>query len=126
MEPKILALMIPIISTISFFTMVIFWRRYSHIEKMAMIERGMQPKDFVQKKDPYRALLTACTLIGVGVGLFVGNLVFTHFNSEPVILGFTIMLGGVGLFTGYMIQYGLKTQARKNAPQEKLEEEEYL
>lgn len=125
MDPRVLALMIPIISTISFFTMIIFWRRYENIERMAMIERGMHPKDFKKKKDPYRILVFASTVMCIGVGLFVGNMAF---RDEAVILGFTVMLGGVGLFVGYMIQYGLRTQARQDAIDKKqeVEEDEYL
>lgn len=113
MAPQVLALMIPIIGIISFFTMIIYIRRYDNIERMAMIERGMYPKDIRKKRDPYRTLRIACIAIGVGVGLFVGNLVFSDYGSEPIVLGFTLMLGGIGLFIAYMIQFGLQIKAKK-------------
>jgi hypothetical protein len=128
MDPRVLALMIPIVGIVSFFTMIVFVRRYENVERMAMIERGMHPKDFRKKRDPYRALRLSCTAMGIGIGIFVGNLAFKGFNSEPIVLGFTIMLGAIGLFLGYMIQYGLQTEARKKGIEEKSEigDDEYL
>lgn len=121
MDPRVLALMIPIVGTVSLFTMIVFVRRYENIERMAMIERGMHPKDFKKKRDPYRTLRIACTAIGVGIGLFVGNLAFSDHDSEPIVLGFTIMMGGIGLFLAYIIQYGLQIKARKDGTDEKEE-----
>ena len=114
MDVRIVGAMIPIVSTIGVLTMIVFLRRYTNIERMAMIERGMNPKDFKKRRDPYRSLRFGFTAVGVGIGLFVGNLAFGSLDSEPLILGFTIMLGGVGLLLGYLTQFALQKQARQN------------
>jgi uncharacterized membrane protein YgdD (TMEM256/DUF423 family) len=106
----VVALMVPILTSIGAFTMIVFLRRYQYLERMAMLERGINPKDvqnmLEKQRDPYRHIRIACTMIGVGVGLFVGNIAFRH--QGGIILGMTVMLGGVGLFTGYLFQYGLQ------------------
>ena len=81
-DPRAIAVSIPIFTTVGVFTMIILLRRYRNMERMAMIERGMNPADLKadfrrlnrRQHDPYRAMRIACAVIGVGVGLFVGNI----------------------------------------------------
>ena len=79
MRPEQMALMIPILSVLGAFTMIIFLRRYQNMERMSMIERGINPNDVktdwkFPKRDPYRHIRIACTCIGIGIGLFVGTI----------------------------------------------------
>ena len=125
MTPQQLALMVPIIGSIGLFTMIIFIRRFENIERMAMIERGLNPKDtrrFLGKRDPYRPLRFGFTAVGIGAGLFIGNLCF---NDEGVIAGVIVLFGGIGLLSGYLLQMVLQSKADKDN-KDKTENDEYL
>ncbi len=131
MRPEILALAIPIIGTIGAFTMIIFLRRYHNMERMAMIERGMNPADLSnnfkslrrRERDPLRYLRIACAIIGVGLGLFVGNVLrsFDFLDRGGIVAGLVCICGGIGLLVGYFLQASLQN---KGHFQEKLQEED--
>jgi CBS domain containing-hemolysin-like protein len=116
----IVALFVPIVGSIGLFTMLIMMRSYSNKERMAMIERGMNPADLKvwmrRRNDPYRSIRLACTAVGVGVGLFVGNVLrstdINMFNRSGIVAGLTFVCGGLGLLIGFFIQYGLKKDSR--------------
>ncbi len=120
MHPEILALSIPIISVIGAFTMIIFLRRYNNIERMSMIERGMNPADLStnfrtlrrKDRDPLRFLRIACAVIGVGVGLFVGNILrsFDFLDRGGIVAGLVCICGGIGLLIGFFLQASLQNK----------------
>jgi hypothetical protein len=113
-----IALSIPIVALVGFFTMM--FRRFENRERMAMIERGMNPADLKvwtnRKSDPYQSVRAACTAIGVGIGLFVGNILRSTdldlFNRSGIVAGLTLICGGLGLLMGFFIEYGLKKDSR--------------
>lgn len=131
MHPEILALSIPIISVIGAFTMIIFLRRYNNMERMAMIERGMNPADLSnnfralrrKERDPLRFLRIACAVIGVGVGLFIGNVLrsIPFLDKGGIVAGLVCICGGIGLLVGYFVQASLQN---KGLFQEKLQEQD--
>jgi CBS domain containing-hemolysin-like protein len=116
----IVALFVPIVSSIGLFTMIVMLRSYSNKERMAMIERGMNPADLKvwmrRRNDPYRSIRLACAAVGVGIGLFVGNVLrstdIEMFNRNGIVVGLTFIGGGLGLLIGFFIQYGLKKDNR--------------
>ena len=120
MRPEILALAIPIIGTIGFFTMIIFLRRYNNIERMSMIERGMNPADLTdnfkslrrRERDPLRFLRIACAVVGVGVGLFAGNVLraIPFFDRGGIVAGLVCICGGLGLLIGYFVQMSMQNK----------------
>lgn len=120
MDPRVIAVSIPIVSTIGLFTMIIFMRRYSNMERMAMIERGMNPADLKadfsqwkrRQKDPYRFMRIACALVGVGVGLFTGNILrsFDFLDRGGIVAGLVCIGGGIGLLIGYFVQAHLQSK----------------
>ncbi len=77
-------------------------------ERMAMIEKGVSPKDFlVQKKiSIYSILKWALLLVGVGLGLFLGSLLdaYTEIQEVPAYFACALFFGGVGLAAAFMIQ----------------------
>lgn len=106
METTVLAVMIPIILIIGTVIMVIFLRRYTNIERMAMIDKGLDPRLFTNKPDNTPGALRASLLfIGAGVGILLGYLLDYYFRMEEV--GYFSMLfifGGTGLGAAYMIE----------------------
>jgi hypothetical protein len=116
----VIALSIPIIGTIGAFTMIVMIRSYDNKERMAMIERGMNPADLKvwarNRHDPYRSMRIACLAIGIGTGLFLGNVLRASdnnmFDRGGIVAGLTFFCGGIGLLVGFFIEYGLKKANR--------------
>lgn len=119
-NPAVIAVSIPIVGSIGLFTMIIFLRRYANMERMAMIERGMNPSDLKadfsllkrRQRDPYRFMRIACALIGVGIGLFAGNILrsIDFFDRGGIVAGLVCICGGFGLLVGYFVQNSLQSK----------------
>ena len=118
-DPRVVAVSIPIFSTVGLFTMIILMRRYKHIERVAMIERGMNPADLKtdfsrlpRRRDPYRAMRLACALVGVGIGLFAGNVLrsMEFLNRGGIVAGLVCICGGLGLLIGYFVQMSMQNK----------------
>ena len=77
-------------------------------ERMAMIEKGVNPQDFMSKSKPsvYGLLKWALLLVGLGFGLFIGSLLETYTNipEEPAYFAATLFFGGLGLLAAFMIK----------------------
>jgi hypothetical protein len=81
-------------------------------QNMAMIEKGMNPKEFANRPAPYKNLKWALLLIGAGTGLLVAYIldfyVFRNTNrhdDHPAIYFSLIAIGGgLGLFGSYRIE----------------------
>ena len=117
----LVAVMIPL----GFFLMV-FGIVYMHKrENLAMIEKGMNPKERVSRPAPYRNLKWGLLLLGAGAGLFLAYIfdeyIITHtyitetFSSHsyrhrsddtnPALYFSLIAIGGgLGLFGSYKIE----------------------
>jgi hypothetical protein len=76
-------------------------------ERMAMIEKGVSPKDFMTDKKPnsYGVLKWALLLVGLGFGLFIGSLLetYTRIQEEPAYFAAALFFGGLGLFLSFAI-----------------------
>jgi hypothetical protein len=76
-------------------------------ERMAMIEKGVSPKDFMTDKKPnsYGVLKWALLLVGLGFGLFIANLLETYTRVEevPAYFAAALFFGGLGLFLSFVI-----------------------
>lgn len=106
MEVEILGVMIPMIGIVGIVIMVIYLRRFQNEERMAMIDKGVDPSLFTQKnRNTSGALRASLLLIGSGIGLLFGYFLNYHFDMEAV--GYFSMLfifGGAGLGTAYIIE----------------------
>ena len=85
--------------------MVAVLRRFTHMERLAMINKGMHPDDFFQR-DNRNNLRLSLMAIGGGMGLFVGDILSeSGFNPGAVHAAFFLLYGGVGLFAFYVIEW---------------------
>lgn len=85
-------------------------------QNMAMIEKGMNPKEFANRPAPYKNLKWALLLIGAGVGLFLAFILdnyilnnytnrFEHDGRNAAIYFALIAIGGgLGLLGSYRIE----------------------
>jgi hypothetical protein len=96
---------------------VIFGLRYmSNKERMAMIEKGLDPGLRKSQAQPYMVLKWGLLLIGAGLGLFLAftldHSIFKVSANEwedngrnvPIYFSLIAIFGGLGLFTSYLIE----------------------
>ena len=76
-------------------------------ERMAMIEKGVSPKDFLVNRKPnsYGILKWALLLVGVGFGLFIASILeaYTSIEEVPAYFASALFFGGAGLFAAFTI-----------------------
>jgi hypothetical protein len=107
MDEGYLALMIPIIALIGSFTVAVYLRKYQNIERMAMIEKGVDPAFFNVKSQVGTSwsLRASLLLIGAGAGLLVGHFLDRSFDMEEIgYFSMVFIFGGLGLGTSYIIE----------------------
>ncbi len=87
-------------------------------QNLAMIEKGMNPKEFANRPAPYKNLKWALLLIGSGMGLFLAyildnyvlypgtatNSVHDHDQNVPIYFALIAIGGGLGLFGSYKME----------------------
>ncbi len=117
-------ILIPIVLFAGGFAMVFGIVYLRTRQNMAMIEKGMNPKEFANRPAPYKNLKWALLFIGAGIGLFLaymldtyflqhavtkevfnGNTYHRHDDGNPAIYFSLIAIGaGLGLFGSYRIE----------------------
>lgn len=110
MDTGNLGILAGIVISLGFFAMI-FGVIYLHKrEKMAMIERGMDPRSYKAQPAPYQNLKWGLLLIGAGAGLFLAYLldrtVFasSRDENEAIYFGLIAVFGGLGLVLSYRIE----------------------
>ena len=86
-------------------------------QNLAMIEKGMNPKEFANRPAPYKNLKWALLLIGAGIGLFTAYLLDNYMlpvqvnqfgnhgdKNAPIYFALIAIGGGLGLFGSYRIE----------------------
>ena len=87
-------------------------------QNMAMIEKGMNPKEFANRPAPYRNLKWGLLLVGAGMGLFLAYLIdnfmlykISHTDSfgnnganTPIYFALIAIGGGFGLIQSYRLE----------------------
>ena len=111
MDQGNIAGLIPMVVGLGFFAMVFGIVYLYKRERMAMIERGMDPRRYKSQSAPYQNLKWGLLLIGSGFGLFVAflldRLVFKidYPDDNPAIyFSLIAIFGGLGLFASYRIE----------------------
>jgi hypothetical protein len=84
-------------------------------ERMAMIERGMDPRRYKPQSAPFQNLKWGLLLIGAGFGLFLAYLLdrtlfsnmrgsFEDDSNVAIYFALIAIFGGLGLFASYRIE----------------------
>lgn len=101
-------MLIPILVPLGFFAMVFGLVYIKSRENMAMIERGMNPKEFANRPAPYRNLKNGLLLLGAGIGLalayFITQYVLHDEDNPALWFAFIGIGGGLGLIGSYKIE----------------------
>ena len=110
MDTANLGVMCGIIVSIGFFAMIFGIVYLYKRERMAMIERGMDPRRYKQQSAPYQTLKWGLLLIGAGVGLFLAytldRTLFSRTEDDNAAIYFALIaiFGGLGLFASFRIE----------------------
>ena len=105
--------LIPIIMFAGGFAMIFGIVYLRTRQNLAMIEKGMNPKEFANRPAPYKNLKWALLLVGAGIGLLLAYLFDTYvfqvqnrFHDDNPAIYFSLIAigGGLGLFGSYKIE----------------------
>jgi len=103
-----LELLIPIFTSLGFFLLIFGIVYLRNKEKMAMIERGMDPRLQVDNAGSRNYVLTAGMLmVGGGIGLFLAYILEWSMqlnDAEAIYFAMIAFFGGLGLLAAYMIE----------------------
>jgi len=110
-------ILIPILVPLGSFAMIFGIVYMKSRENLAMIEKGMNPKEWANRPAPYKNLKWGMLLVGAGLGLFLAYLLdnFVLFNSNhhfdydhdrnvPIYFALIAIGGGLGLIASYRIE----------------------
>lgn len=107
MDVAVLGVLLPIIISLGAFVMIVYIRKFENIERMAIIDKGLDPKLFKRDRnsDPSPVLRWSLLLIGAGLGLLVGYVLDEAFYmNEVAYFSMLMIFGGGGLMIAYMIE----------------------
>ena len=101
-------MMVAILIPLSFFAMVFGVVYLFKKENLAMIEKGMNPKDKLFRPAPFRSLKWGLLLLGAGMGLLIAFFIDMNlpYRIEPAGIYFALiaMGGGLGLIGSYFVE----------------------
>lgn len=108
-------ILIPILVPLGCFAMIFGIIYMKSRENLAMVEKGMNPREFTNRPAPYRNLKWGMLFVGAGLGLFLAylldNFVLTggdHFHDSdrnvPIYFALIAIGGGLGLIASYRIE----------------------
>ena len=110
MDTGNLAIMMAIIVSLGCFAMIFGIVYLYKRERMAMIERGMDPRRYKPQSAPYQTLKWGLLLLGAGLGLFLANVLcrtifkttdYDDGSNVAVYFSLIAIFGGLGLFASY-------------------------
>jgi hypothetical protein len=103
----VFGIMIPIVGIIGAFIMIVYLRRFENTERMAMIEKGVDPSLFTKKarQSSSGTLRASLLFIGAGTGLLIAYFLDRAFDMEEVAyFSMLFIFGGLGLGAAYMVE----------------------
>jgi hypothetical protein len=105
--------LIPITMFVCGFAMVFGIVYLKTRENLAMVEKGLNPKDKVNRPAPFRSLRTGLFLTGSGLGLFIAYMIemfvlrpSTYYYGHVPFLFISLVGvgGGIGLIISYVME----------------------
>ena len=100
----VVAVLIPLGFFLMVFGIIYMYKR----ENLAMIDKGMNPKEFANRPAPYQNLKWGLLLIGAGVGLllayFITQYIIHDYQNPALWFALIAVGGGIGLVYSYKIE----------------------
>jgi hypothetical protein len=101
-------MMVAIMVPLSFFALIFGIVYLQKRENLAMLEKGFNPKDKVNRPAPYTNLKWGLLLVGSGIGLtlayFITQYVLHDYDNPALWFAFIAIGGGLGLINSYRIE----------------------
>ena len=100
-------ILVPILVPICAFAMVFGIIYLKTRENMAMIEKGMNPKQYANRPAPYRSLKNGLLFLGAGIGLFIAYMIDHKMggeDNEAIYFSLIAVGGGLGLVASYLVE----------------------
>jgi len=108
MDKGVLAIIWLMLSSLGLFIMIFGIRYLIGRENLAMIEKGLNPKDKINRPAPYTNLKWGLLLFGAGVGLalsyFITQYMLHDYENPALWFAFIAIGGGCGLIASYRIE----------------------
>ncbi|OQP63123.1 hypothetical protein A3860_24825 [Niastella vici] len=108
MDKGVLAIIWLMLSSLGLFIMIFGIRYLIGRENLAMIEKGLNPKDKINRPAPYTNLKWGLLLFGAGVGLalsyFITQYMLHDYENPALWFAFIAIGGGMGLIASYRIE----------------------
>ena len=104
MEESIMGIIWLMMFSVGTLVMIVYIRKYTNMERMALIEKGEQPFQ-LKPANSSIPLRFSLLLMGFGLGLLIGYFLDMIFDMEEV--GYFAMIficGGAGLGLAYLIE----------------------
>ncbi|MBA4166153.1 MAG: hypothetical protein H0X41_01160 [Chitinophagaceae bacterium] len=106
------ALLIPIIVPLGFFALIFGIVYMQKKENLAMIDKGMNPKNMGSRgPEPFRYLKWGLLLVGAGVGLLIAYVADVNMGPDrngkahsPLYFALIAIGGGIGLIISYKME----------------------
>jgi len=101
----LVAILVPLGFFGTIFGLLYIYRKAKNKERMALIEKGVDASLITSKEDGNTSLKWSLMLIGMGIGLLLGNLLAenTSMNDKVAYFSMILLFGGGGLLTYYLI-----------------------
>jgi F0F1-type ATP synthase assembly protein I len=109
------AIVIPVSMFLMIFAIVYVYFTTRNKERMALIEKGADPKLF--KSEPkvsnYSSFKWGLFMVGVAIGVFLGVLFdeYTKLDEGPMYISMILICGGIALILAYILRGRLEKPA---------------
>lgn len=104
MDVAIMGVMVPIIISIGTFITLIYIRKFQNLERMSIIDKGLDPNLFKRESATAPSLRWSLLMIGAGTGLLLGYFLDRAWDMEEVgYFSMIFIFGGVGLGVAYLV-----------------------
>ncbi|MBP6515913.1 MAG: hypothetical protein KA242_02615 [Chitinophagales bacterium] len=108
MDQNIIEVFIPIIAIIGGVGIAILSIYAKNKERLAMIEKGLNPNEGKPQKGSTPPVVKALAYAGIGLGLLVGYFAKPYLGQPDsdgtiIIIGFALLFGALGYFAGLMM-----------------------
>lgn len=114
MEEVIVALAVTV-PIIGLFVMLVYLRRIENSERLAMIEKGVDPTLFARRqRNTSFPLRVSLLCMGVGIGFLLGYFLDRAYKMEEVAyFSMLFIFGGLGLGAAYLIEEKKNKEAQR-------------
>lgn len=104
----------------------IFYLSIRRKDRMALLDRGLDPRSFERPNNNFSTLKYGLLLTGVGLGILLANIVVSTgaMENQPAYLSFVSLFGGIALIIDYLIEKNiLKHQKNQKKNSEVFQEQ---